>query len=86
MVEKRKSKEVEFIPIRSIFMTAYLHSKGYKPIKTETDGIGRIVFYFPKSRELLEQQGKFYSNQALQNFINSYREIKFTMYEGRKDE
>jgi len=81
MKEKiRKGKENN-IPIRSIFLASYLHTKGYNYVKIEPDILGKVIFFYPQSPEILEEIKKFYSNSFLQSFINSYRIIKNKLYE-----
>lgn len=69
-----EDKELYFVT--SIYMNAYLLSKGFEIEKTARLDNGKVALFYKKSNELFEAIDEYKANEELKNFVNCYLKIK----------
>lgn len=73
--------------ITSIYMNAYLISKGFEVVKTEKvieHGKEKIGFFYKNTDDIQETIQEFKENEELQNYITNMLKVRSTIYLQKK--
>lgn len=81
-----KENRAELYFITSIYLNAYLLSKGFEVDKTAKLNSGKVALFYKKSDELFEAIDEYKANRELSEFVNSYLQVKSIMQLHRQKE